>query len=50
MGPFKDGKKEGKGIEYYKNGQMKYEGNFSNDNYNGKDGRFYYENGNCYIG
>jgi len=42
-------KKIGERVEYYKNGKIKYEGNFSDDEYNG-DGKFYDENGIIYIG
>ena len=38
-------KKNGECIEYYENGNKKYEGNFGDDKYNGK-GILYYENGN----
>ena len=37
-------RKNGEGKEYYKNGMLKYEGNFFNDEYNG-EGIEYYENG-----
>ena len=30
LGQFKNGLRNGKGIEYYKNGNIKYEGNFIN--------------------
>ena len=43
-------KRNGKGIEYYKNGEIKYEGNFVDDEYDGDDGWFHYENGDIYIG
>ena len=43
-------KRNGKGIEYYKNGDIKYEGNFVDDEYDGDDGCFHYENGDIYIG
>ena len=42
-------KRNGKGIEFYENGEKKYEGNFQDDYYDG-DGKFYYENGDFYIG
>ena len=42
-------KKNGEGIEYYENGNKKYEGNFLNDEYEGY-GTFFYENGDSYIG
>ena len=37
-------RKKGEGKEFYKNGMLKYEGNFYNDEYNG-EGIEYYENG-----
>ena len=43
-------KKNGEGIEYYKNGKIKYEGNFVDDLYDGNDGHYFYENGEIYIG
>ena len=42
-------KKNGIRREYYKNGNLKYEGNFVDDEYDG-DGEFHYENGEIYIG
>ena len=42
-------RKNGKRIEYYQNGNKKYEGNFLDDEYE-EDGTFYYENGDIYIG
>ena len=41
--------KHGKGIYYYKNGNIKYEGDFVDDEFEG-NGKFYYENGDYYIG
>ena len=35
----------GKGIEYYENGNKRYEGDFKNDNWEGKE-KFYDEKGN----
>ena len=43
------GLKHGKGIEYYKNNNIKYDGDFVNDKYEG-NGNYYYENGEYYIG
>ena len=40
-------KRNGKGIEYYKNGEIKYEGNYVDD---GDAGCYHYENGDIYIG
>ena len=42
--------RNGEGKEYYKNGNLKYEGNFLNDLYDDDNGKYYYENGNVYIG
>ena len=42
-GEVKNGKKEGKGIEYYNNGD-RYEGDFKNDKYDGK-GIYYFNHG-----
>ena len=42
-------KKNGIRREYYKDGNLKYEGNFVDDEYDG-DGEFHYENGEIYIG
>jgi len=42
-------KRNGEGIEYYKNGKIKYIGNFVDDEYDG-EGQFHYENGEIYIG
>ena len=49
IGPFLKGLRHGKGIEYYKNGTIKYDGDFVNDKYEG-NGKFIYENGEYYIG
>ena len=40
---------KGKGIEYYKNGNKRYEGDFVNNKYEG-NGTYYKENGTYYIG
>ena len=37
-------RKNGQGLEYYKNGNVKYKGNFHDDEYEG-EGKLYYENG-----
>ena len=39
----------GKGKEYYKNGNIKYDGDFVNNKYEG-NGKYIYENGDYYIG
>ena len=41
--------RNGNGIEYYKNGNIKYDGYFINDIYDGI-GKYYYENGEYYDG
>ena len=46
----KNFKRNGEGKEYYKNGNLKYEGNFLNDLYDDDNGKYYYENGDVYIG
>ena len=43
-------KKNGKGREYYENGKIKYEGKFVDDKYEDMEAKFYYENGDLYIG
>ena len=45
----KDYQKNGKGKEYYENGELKYDGFFLNDEYDG-EGTFYNQNGLIYIG
>ena len=45
----KNGKAHGNGILFYKNGKIKYEGNFINGKFDGK-GKFYRENGDYYVG
>jgi len=48
-GDMKDGLKCGKGIEYDKNENIIYNGEFVNDKYEG-EGKYIYENGEYYIG
>ena len=45
----KEYKKNGEGKEYYENGDLKYEGDFLEDDYEG-NGTFYGEDGKIYIG
>ena len=45
----KDYQRNGDGIEYYENGDLKYDGLFENDEYNG-NGTFHYKNNLIYIG
>ena len=49
IGELKNNKKNGKGIIYYNNGNIKYEGDFINDNFGG-NGKSTFENGEYYIG
>ena len=46
----KEYKKNGKFKEFYENGDLKYEGNFKDDEYDDDNGQFYFENGESYIG
>ena len=46
---YENGKEDGKGIEYYENGNLKYDGDFVNGEYEG-NGKYIYENGNYYVG
>ena len=48
-GEYKDNKPNGKGIKYYSNGNILYEGNFINGKFDGK-GKYYYDNGMYFIG
>ena len=43
-------KKNGKYKEYYNNGNLKYDGNFKDDEYNDENGQYIFENGDTYIG
>ena len=49
IGQFKNGLRNGKGTEYYKNGNIKYEGDFI-DGIREGNGKYIYENGSYYIG
>ena len=49
IGPLLNGLRNGKGVIYYKNGKMKYEGDFVNDKFEGY-GKYIWENGDYYIG
>ena len=49
IGEFKKGMFNGKGIIYYKSGNVEYEGDFVKDRYEGK-GKYVYGNGEYYIG
>ena len=41
--------RHGKGILYYNDGEIKYDGDFFNDKYEG-NGKYIYKNGDYYIG
>ena len=45
----KDYQRNGEGIEYYENGDLKYDGNFVNDEYDG-NGIFHHNNNFIYVG
>ena len=49
IGQFKKGLPNGKGKQYYKNGNIRYEGDYVNDEKEGV-GKTIYENGSYYIG
>ena len=49
IGEFKDNIPNGKGKKYYKNGNIQYEGDFINGQFEG-NGKYYYENGEYFIG
>ena len=49
IGQWLNGLRHGKGTLYYKNGNIKYEGEFIKDKYEGS-GKYFFENGECYIG
>ena len=49
IGQFKNGLSHGKGILYYSNGNILYEGDFINDKPEG-NGKYIWENGEYYIG
>ena len=49
IGQWKNGLRNGKGIQYYSNGNIQYKGDFVNDEKDG-NGHFNYEDGKYYIG
>ena len=49
IGQFRNGLRNDKGILYYKNGNIKYDGEFVDDEFEG-NGKYYYENGEYYVG
>ncbi len=48
-GEWRNGKRDGRGVEFYSDGEKKYVGNFKNGRYNG-NGTFFYKNGDKYVG
>jgi hypothetical protein len=48
-GEWRNGKRDGRGVEYYADGEKKYVGNFKNGKYNGS-GSFFFKNGDKYVG
>lgn len=48
-GEWRNGKREGRGVEFYADGEKKYVGNFKNGKYEG-NGSFFYKNGDKYVG
>ena len=49
IGEYEDNIPNGKGIKYYSNGNILFEGNFINGKFEG-DGKYYYDNGDYFIG
>ena len=49
IGEWKNGLRNGKGIEYYSNGNIKYKGNWTDDRRKGI-GHYFMQNGKYYIG
>ncbi|WP_188767424.1 M48 family metalloprotease [Emticicia aquatilis] len=48
-GEWRNGKRDGRGVEFYADGEKKYVGNFKNGKYEG-NGTFFYKNGDKYVG
>ncbi|MER0440783.1 hypothetical protein [Emticicia sp. W12TSBA100-4] len=48
-GEWRNGKRDGRGVEFYSDGEKKYVGNFKNGKYEG-NGTFFYKNGDKYVG
>lgn len=48
-GEWRNGKRDGRGVEFYADGEKKYVGNFKNGKYEG-NGSFFYKNGDKYVG
>lgn len=48
-GEWRNGKRDGRGVEFYTDGEKKYVGNYKNGKYEG-NGTFFYKNGDKYVG
>ena len=48
-GEWRNGKRDGRGVEFYTDGEKKYVGNFKNGKYEG-NGTYFYKNGDKYVG
>ncbi len=48
-GEWRNGKREGRGVEYYSDGEKKYVGNFLNGKFHG-NGTYFFKNGDKYVG
>jgi hypothetical protein len=48
-GEWRNGKRDGRGVEFYADGEKKYVGNFKNGKYDG-NGSFFHKNGDKYVG
>jgi hypothetical protein len=48
-GEWRNGKRDGRGVEFYADGEKKYVGNFKNGKYEG-NGSFFHKNGDKYVG
>ena len=48
-GEWRNSKRDGRGVEFYADGEKKYVGNFKNGKYEG-NGSFFYKNGDKYVG
>lgn len=48
-GEWRNGKRDGRGVEFYADGEKKYVGNFRNGKYEG-NGSYFYKNGDKYVG
>ena len=48
-GEWRNGKRDGRGVEFYADGEKKYVGNYKNGKYEG-NGSFFHKNGDKYVG